>query len=106
MGCFGIPEIEEGQTYTLNADRRCTYKVNFWNRTAVREGLSRKLLFDYIGQEIPVQTDEDGFFEYDSLVPYSPYEDEVFYWVTPQRLEILAGQTQVDRNNVMDMRNP
>ena len=42
VGCFGTPEVEEGETYTLNADRRCTYKINFWNKTAVSGEVKEK----------------------------------------------------------------
>ena len=49
---------------------------------------------------------DDGRIEQSSLVPYSPYKDEVFYWVTPARLENFAGAASVDRNNVMGLRSP
>lgn len=54
-GCWGDPVIEEGQTYTLNSDRRCTYKIYFWDKTETK----RNLLFEYLGYE-EVQYLEDG----------------------------------------------
>lgn len=50
--------------------------------------------------------DEDGRVDQNSLVPYSPYKDEVFYWVTQARLENFNGIASVDRNHVMDLRSP
>ena len=55
-GCQGTPELVEGMTYSLEADRRCVYKVNFWNKTTT----SQKLLFSRQGQEMPVLNETAG----------------------------------------------
>lgn len=41
QGCTGNPPISEGNTYKLKKDRRCTYRIDFWDKTTT----VRKLLF-------------------------------------------------------------
>ena len=55
-GCIGTPDISEGQTIRLGADRRCIYKINFWNKDDLTV---KKLLFEDQGQERPVLDDEE-----------------------------------------------
>ena len=44
--CVGNPNLEEGQTVVLEPDRRCQYKINYWNKDDVTQ---RKLLFADVG---------------------------------------------------------
>lgn len=39
-------------------------------------------------------------------MPFSPYRDDVYYWITQEKLEDEAGTMRVDRNHVMDLRSP
>ena len=39
-------------------------------------------------------------------MPYSPYKDEVYFWITDQPLELLKGLKVADRNNVLKLATP
>ena len=34
-GCSGTPKLTEGLSYELAPDRRCTYRVDFWDKRGI-----------------------------------------------------------------------
>ena len=101
--CAGQTEIGEGQTIQLAADQRCTYRVNFWNKKSLAK---RQILFTHPSAKESQSSIEYGNTEQSSLVPYSPYKDEVYFWITDQPLELLKGLKVADRNNVLKLATP
>ena len=79
--------MEEGFEDELKKDRRCTYKIDLWNKAPDEP---RKLLF---------KVDEEW-------VDISPYGDDVWFIQQTINIEDFAGQVPVDRNNIQNKKMP
>lgn len=98
-----MPNIAEGEMYELSQDRHCTYKIDFWDKEDTTT--VRKLLFEDFGQERPILDDDEIDIEEGStLLSRSPYEDEVFFFVTSDIMAFSKGSKRVDRNNIRNLR--
>ena len=128
-GCPENHRIQEGETYSLEADRLCSFKVDFWDKEGSLETV-RKLLFgspDEVSTE-PIDaasseatsagesgtagdTTEDTAADENAatdgasaLVDKSPFGEDVWFFVTVDKMDLVAGRERVDRNNIPDLR--